>query len=156
MSLPAAKRHFPSAFCKAWVTRIYGADPADSTWVRWRKWAAVPSGCPFLTFDQLCDVSAIATIRAREAAQGYPNHRELNLSEIKVVAATREVQEPIGAVVQYLDANGVVCGRDAAIALQMRGLSISTRSLARVIPKFSLQKTYDVNTLATYLTRRAA
>lgn len=134
------QRQFPIAFAKAYCKRIYG-EPAKDTWRNWRQWAGVGKGAMLVNFDQLCCLAAIATIRVQQPRQ------ELKRKDVKALAESLEIQEPIAAVIEHMDKTEIIAGCNALDALQCRGIQTNLRALYRKVPKFSQNRTYTARYL---------
>ncbi len=143
------QRSFSAAFAKTYATRVYGFDPSPNTWGNWRKWAGISKGATMFSFEQVCILAAIATIRSTDRV------RQLRKSEILAIANSYELQEQIAAVIEFMDRTNKVSGKDVVQALNVRGVEIGLSTLYRRMRefnvKFSLQKVYSVDKLITAL-----
>lgn len=136
-------RMFCSKFVRDLCTKVYGKRISKDTWGNWREWADVAKNKRSYSFEELCKLYAIAEIRSE-----HP-FRELHYEkEILPKAQSLDVQETIAAIVSLTDGIGMVAGRDAALALSsFHGINVSTRTLYRNIPNFSVNRIYTVGYL---------
>lgn len=143
------QRSFPAAFAKTYAIRVYGSEPSPNTWRNWREWAGISKGATMFSFEQVCTLAAIATIRSTDRV------RQLRKSEILAIANSLELHEQIAAVIEFMDRADLVSGKDIVQALNVRGVEISLSTLYRRMRefnvKFSLQNVYPVDRLVTFL-----
>ena len=136
-------RVFCSKFVKGLCSKVYGKQISKDTWRNWREWADVPKRNRSYSFDQLCKLYAIADIRLEHPLI------ELNYNkEILPLSQSLDVHETIFAIVSITDSRGVVIGREAALALsKFHDIEVSTRTLYRNVPGFSINRIYQIEVL---------
>jgi len=135
-------RIFPGAMVRDICKWVYGADISRTAWTNWREWAKVRKESRSYTFEQFSFLYAIATIRSKEENR----YRELWGGEIEAIVERDDIEEVLGAFVNFFDSKYVV-GKDAPRRLAYEGVKVSTRTLYRNVPGFNMSKIYPVETL---------
>ena len=135
-------RVFSGAMVRSICDRTYGSRISADAWKNWRSWADVSPSKRTYTFEQFCFLYAIALIRSDEESR----YRQLREKEIIKVSESLETQELLAEFIKFFDSELVV-GKDAPIALAVRGVRVSLKTLYKNVPGFSTGKIYQVEHL---------
>jgi hypothetical protein len=134
------QRRFPVALARQICIAIYGANPSQQAWGNWRKWAKVPAHSRIVSYEQMCLLAAIASIRKKKPRE------ELAISEIKIVANCPKLAEAIGRSLDQVDKEGVL-GSDVPFWLSSHGIQIHNFDLYNKIKGFSMKQVYPEDLL---------
>ena len=147
--LELKQRVFTTDFAKVFCRKIYRFPINKATWGNWRRWSGIPARSRECSYEQLCFIVAIAYMRAeaREFGDGY--YQELKSSDVENIATSPSFQQMIAEGISFIDGNGLIAGRDIPRFLRITGNTVTSRTLYRKIPGFSLNKVYKFSDIET-------
>jgi hypothetical protein len=134
------QRRFPVALARQICIAIYGSSPSQQAWGNWRKWAKVPAHSRIVSYEQLCLLAAIASIRKKKPRE------ELAISEIKAIANCPKLAEAIDRSLTHLDERGIL-GSDVPFWLASREIKVHSFDLYNRIKGFSTKGLYSEDLL---------
>ena len=131
---------YANQILKILIRQILGKEPEAKSYTRWRAMAGCSSLVEGVTLERACMITAIAKHRCANPGKPYDQ------KAIKRIAKGQTHRKNVYGMLEALEA-GTVLGKELPIVLASYGLVRDFADLRKVLPGFSVNRYYSINTV---------